>query len=56
MKCKISHWKSEVKGEFGNPWTESLKFKCGIPIMFIPTYKYLSFYYIIYIYIYIFDI
>jgi hypothetical protein len=26
VKCKASHGKSEEKGEFGNPWNESLRF------------------------------
>jgi len=29
MKCKTSHGKNEEKGEFENPWNESLGFKCG---------------------------
>ncbi len=33
VKCKTSHEKNEKKGEFGNPWSESLGFKCGTPIM-----------------------
>ncbi len=41
MKCKIGHWKNEKKGEFGNPWNDSLSFKCSTPIMLGPTYKYL---------------
>jgi hypothetical protein len=33
IKCKTCHGKSEEKGEFGNPWSESLGFKCGTLIM-----------------------
>jgi hypothetical protein len=29
VKCKTS----EEKGEFGSPWNEFLKFKCGTSIM-----------------------
>ncbi len=36
VKCKIGHEKNETKGEFGNPWSESLRFKCSIPIMLGP--------------------
>jgi hypothetical protein len=36
VKCKTSHRKSEEKGEFGSPWSESLRFKCGTPIIFGP--------------------
>jgi hypothetical protein len=34
VKCKIDHGKSEEKSEFGNPWRESIGFKCDTPIMF----------------------
>jgi hypothetical protein len=33
VKLKIGHGKSEEKNEFGNPWTESLGFKCGTLVM-----------------------
>jgi hypothetical protein len=33
VKCKIGYGEIEEKGEFGSPWSESLGFKCGIPIM-----------------------
>ncbi len=36
IKCKTCHEKSEEKCEFGNPWNESLGFKCGTPIMLGP--------------------
>ncbi len=36
VKYKTSHGKNEEKGEFGSPWSESLGFKCGIPIMLGP--------------------
>ncbi len=29
-------WKSEEQSEFGYPWSESLGFKCGTPIMLGP--------------------
>jgi hypothetical protein len=32
VKCKTGHGKSKKKGEFGSPWSESLRFKCGTPI------------------------
>jgi hypothetical protein len=35
-KKVIGHGKCEEKGEFGNPWSESLGFKCGTPIMLRP--------------------
>jgi hypothetical protein len=38
VKCKISHGKSE-EGEFGSLWSESLRFKCGTPIMLEPRWK-----------------
>ncbi len=34
VKCKTNHGKSKEKSEFGNPRNESLRFKCGILIMF----------------------
>jgi hypothetical protein len=33
MKCKTSYETSEKEDEFGNTQSESLKFKCGTPIM-----------------------
>ncbi len=36
IKCKKCHGKNEEKSEFGNPWSESLRFKCGTPIMLGP--------------------
>jgi hypothetical protein len=33
VKHKTRHTKNEEKGEFGSPWSESLGFKCGTPIM-----------------------
>ncbi len=39
MKCKTSHGKNEEKGEFGSSWSESLRFKCGTPIMLRPIHK-----------------
>jgi len=36
VKCKTSHGENEEKGEFGSPWSESLRFKCDTPIMFRP--------------------
>jgi hypothetical protein len=36
VKCETNHGKSEEKGEFGNLWSESLRFKCGTTIMLIP--------------------
>jgi len=36
VKCKTSHGENEEKGEFGSPWSESLLFKCGNPIVFKP--------------------
>jgi len=32
VKCKTNHGKSEEKGEFGSPWSDSLGFKCGTPV------------------------
>jgi len=42
VKCKINHRKNEKKGEFGSPWSESLRFKCtcGTQIMLRPTCLY----------------
>jgi hypothetical protein len=34
VKCKTNHGKNEEKGEFESPWNESLRFKCGAPIIF----------------------
>ncbi len=34
VKCKTSYGKSEAKGEFGSPKSESLYFKGGILITF----------------------
>ncbi len=36
VKCETNHGISKKKGEFGNPWSESLGFKCGTPIMLTP--------------------
>jgi len=36
VKHKTHHRKSEEKGEFGSPWSESLRFKCDTLIMFGP--------------------
>jgi hypothetical protein len=36
VKRKTCYGKSEEKGEFGNPWNESLGFKCGTLIMLEP--------------------
>ncbi len=33
MKFETGHGKSEKKGEFGSPRSESLGFKCGTPTM-----------------------
>ncbi len=38
MKCKTCHGKSEEKGEFGSPRSESLCFKGGTPIVLGPFY------------------
>jgi hypothetical protein len=38
VKCKTSHGKNE-KGELGSAWGESLRFKCGTPIMLEPNGK-----------------
>jgi hypothetical protein len=38
VKCKTNHGKSE-EGEFGSPWGESLRFKCGTLIMLEPKWK-----------------
>jgi hypothetical protein len=38
VKYKIGHGKSEEKGEFGNPRSETLWFKEGTPIMLGPHY------------------
>ncbi len=32
MQCKTGHGEIFLKGEFGSPWSESLRFKCGTPI------------------------
>jgi hypothetical protein len=40
VKCKICHGKIEEKTKFGNLYNESLRFKCGIPIMFGPRQLY----------------
>jgi hypothetical protein len=39
VKCKTNHKKSEEKGEFGYPWSESLRFKCGTLIMLGPRHQ-----------------
>jgi hypothetical protein len=36
VKWKIGHGKSEEKGEFGNPWSECLGFRCDTPIVLGP--------------------
>lgn len=36
VKCKISHVKSEKKGEFGSPWSGLSRFKEDTPIMLGP--------------------
>jgi len=36
VKCKTCHGKSEEKGKFGSPRSESLCFKGGAPIMLGP--------------------
>jgi hypothetical protein len=33
VKCKTSHGKNEEKGEFESPSSDSLRFKCGTPII-----------------------
>jgi hypothetical protein len=42
MKCKTCHGKSEEKGEFGSPKSESLCFKGGTSIMLGPNTKILK--------------
>ncbi len=36
VKCETSNGKNEEKGEYGSSWNESLRFKCGTPIMLRP--------------------
>jgi len=43
VKCKTCHGKSEKKGEFGSPWSESLRFKCGTPIALYIVFDIISF-------------
>ncbi len=47
MKCKTCHGKNEENDEFGSPWSESLGFKCGIPIMLGPHNDLLMFFHTI---------
>jgi hypothetical protein len=36
VNYKTYHEINEIKGEFGSPWSESLRFKCSTQIMFRP--------------------
>jgi len=50
VQCKTGHGQNEKKGEFGNPWNESLRFKCGTLIdvwknMLTILFIYLFYYY-----------